>query len=98
MVPAEATRFTRVEFTRFIVLINKQRPSAKRIKHPAQLEEVFSILGSNLNPILTQLAKTRRVVFVEGQDFQLLSKFAHKLGKSSNDLRSLCINFLRAIQ
>jgi len=65
-----------------IVLINKQRPSAKRIKHPAQLEEVFSVLGSNLNPILTQLAKTRRVVFVEGQDFQLLSKFAHKLGNT----------------
>jgi hypothetical protein len=63
-----------------IVLINKQRPSARRIKQPSQLEEVFSILGSNLNPILTQLAKTRRVVFVEGQDFQLLSKFAHKLG------------------
>jgi len=63
-----------------IVLINKQRSSARRIKQPAQLEEVFSILGSNLNPILTQLAKTRRVVFVEGQDFQLLSKFAHKLG------------------
>jgi hypothetical protein len=40
---------------------------------------VFSILGSNLNPILTQLAKSRRVVFVEGQDFQLLSKFAVKL-------------------
>jgi len=63
-----------------IVLINKRRSSARRIKHPAQVEEVFSILGSNLNPILTQLAKTRRVVFVEGQDFQLLARFAHKLG------------------
>jgi hypothetical protein len=71
-----------------IVLINKQRSSAKRIKHPAQLEEVFSVLGSNLNPILTQLAKTRRVVFVEGQDFQLLSKFAHKLGNTQVGNRS----------
>ena len=71
-----------------IVLINKQRPSAKRIKHPAQLEEVFSILGSNLNPVLTQLAKTRRVVFVEGQDFQLLSKFAHKQGNTQVGNRS----------
>jgi energy-coupling factor transporter ATP-binding protein EcfA2 len=71
-----------------IVLINKQRSSAKRIKHPTQLEEVFSILGSNLNPILTQLAKTRRVVFVEGQDFQLLSKFAQKLGNARVGNRS----------
>lgn len=62
-----------------IVLINKQRTAARRIRKPEQLEEVFSVLGSNLNPILTQLAKTRRVVFVEGQDFQLLSRFAHKL-------------------
>jgi energy-coupling factor transporter ATP-binding protein EcfA2 len=71
-----------------IVLINKQRTSARRIKNPSQLEEVFSILGSNLNPILTQLAKTRRVVFVEGQDFQLLSKFAHRLGNSQVGNRS----------
>jgi predicted ATP-dependent endonuclease of OLD family len=62
-----------------IVLINKQKNSGRRIKNPSQLEEVFSILGSNLNPVLTQLAKSRRVVFVEGQDFQLLSKFALKL-------------------
>ncbi len=71
-----------------IVLVNKQRPSARRIKQPSQLEEVFSILGSNLNPILTQLAKTRRVVFVEGQDFQLLSKFAHKIGNVAVGNRS----------
>lgn len=63
-----------------IVLVNKRRRSAKRIKNPSQLEEVFKNLGSNLNPILTQLAKTRRAVFVEGKDFQILSRFAQKLG------------------
>lgn len=72
-----------------IVLINKQGSGGRRIKHPSQLEEVFSILGSNLNPILTQLAKSRRVVFVEGHDFQLLSKFALKLGLSTVGNRSL---------
>ena len=30
--------------------------------------------------MLTQLAKTRRAVFVEGKDFQILAKFAKKLG------------------
>lgn len=66
-----------------IVLINKRSKSGKRIKHPGQLAEVFSLLGSNLNPILTQLAKTRRVVFVEGKDFQILGKFARKLNAQS---------------
>lgn len=63
-----------------IVLINKRRNSARRLKQPSQLKEVFKILGSNLNPILTQLAKTRRAIFVEGSDFQILSKFARKIG------------------
>ena len=62
-----------------IVLISKKRQSAKRIKHPSELAEVFAVLGSNLNPILTQLAKTRRAVFIEGKDFQVIGKFARKL-------------------
>ncbi|QLH71315.1 ATP-dependent nuclease [Rhodopseudomonas palustris] len=62
-----------------IVLIDKRSSSAKRIKRPGELGVVFSMLGSNLNPTLTQLAKTRRVVFVEGQDFQLISRFASRL-------------------
>jgi energy-coupling factor transporter ATP-binding protein EcfA2 len=62
-----------------IVLINKRRASGKRIRNPSDLGDVFSALGSNLNPILTQLAKTRRVLFVEGDDFQILGKFARKL-------------------
>ena len=62
-----------------ILLIDKNRSRAKRIKRPTQLPEVFSSLGSNLNPILTRLAKTRRVVFVEGKDFPIVSKYARKL-------------------
>ncbi len=63
-----------------IVVVNKSRPAAKRIQHPSELTEVFSVLGSNLNPILTQLAKTRRALFVEGKDFQIIARFAQKLG------------------
>ena len=62
------------------MLINKKHRKARRIKHPSQLTEVFGSLGSNLNPILTQLAKTRRVVFVEGRDFQIIGRFAEKAG------------------
>jgi len=71
-----------------IVLVNKQRRTAQRIHNPSQLEEVFKILGSNLNPILTQLAKTRKAVFVEGKDFQILGKFARKLGYANVGSRS----------
>jgi predicted ATP-dependent endonuclease of OLD family len=60
--------------------VNKRFRSAKHVKDTKELQEVFQILGSNLNPTLTQLAKTRRVVFVEGKDFQIFSRFARRLG------------------
>jgi hypothetical protein len=63
-----------------IIVINKARQHARRMKDTSQLGNVLAALGSNLNPILTQLAKTHRVLFVEGQDFQILAKFARKLG------------------
>ena len=63
-----------------LVLVNKQRKSAKRVSNPSQLQDVFSVLGSNLNPTLTQLAKTKCAVFVEGKDFQIFTAFARKLG------------------
>lgn len=63
-----------------IVIVNKRHKVAQRIRNPFQLETVFKILGSNLNPVLTQLAKSRKVVFVEGKDFQIIAKFAKKLG------------------
>lgn len=71
-----------------LLLITKTRSRAKRIKNPSQLSEVFQFIGSNLNPVLTQIAKTRRVVFVEGKDFQILSRLAQKLGYSNIATRS----------
>ncbi len=64
-----------------ILLISKDRRSARRLRNPADVEQLFELLGSNINPILTQLAKTRRVLFVEGKDFQILSRFALRLGE-----------------
>ncbi len=58
--------------------VNKRFRSARHVRDSKELQEVFQILGSNLNPILTQLAKTRRVVFVEGKDFQI--GMMHRLG------------------
>lgn len=64
-----------------LLVINKKFQAAKRIKDPTQLQQVFQVLGSNLNPILTQLAKSKRALFVEGKDFQILSVFARKLNR-----------------
>lgn len=63
-----------------IVIINKSKPRSNRIKNPTQLESLFKSLGSNVNPILTQLSKTKKALFVEGKDFQVISKFARKMG------------------
>lgn len=71
-----------------IVLISKQRQKGRRIKNPSELQLVFDSLGSSINPILTQLAKTRRVVFVEGKDFQVISRFARRLGAAEVSNRS----------
>ncbi len=63
-----------------ILVVNKALKSAKRIKDPSELQGIFHTLGSNLNPTMTQIAKSRRVLFVEGKDYGILSKFAKKLG------------------
>jgi energy-coupling factor transporter ATP-binding protein EcfA2 len=63
-----------------VLVINKNLTSAQRIKNIAQLQGIFNILGSNLNPILTQIAKTKKVLFVEGKDFSIIAKIARKLG------------------
>jgi len=71
-----------------ILVINKANQSAKRIKDPSQLRNIFQVLGSNLNPILTQIAKSKKVLFVEGKDFLVFSKIARILKKEQVANRS----------
>ena len=71
-----------------LLVINKRNRSARRIKNPTQLQSIFGALGSNLNPTLTQLAKSRRAVFVEGKDFQILSSISRKLDRQAIANRS----------
>lgn len=66
-----------------IVLIDKKAKSSRRLRTPSQLGQVFAALGSTANPILTQLAKTRKAVFVEGNDFRVIGAFGRKLKKES---------------
>lgn len=71
-----------------ILLVNKTNQSANRIKDPSQLRTIFQVLGSNLNPVLTQIAKSKRVLFVEGKDFLVFSKIARILKKDQVANRS----------
>jgi energy-coupling factor transporter ATP-binding protein EcfA2 len=80
LIATHSTEIVTEAETNDIVLIDKKRRTGRRIRDPSQLTEVFEALGSNLNPILTQLAKTRRVLFLEGKDFQIIGRFARKLG------------------
>lgn len=71
-----------------MLLVGKRAQSAKRVGDPSQLRAVFATLGSNLNPTLTQIARSKRVVFVEGKDFLVISRFAGKLNVRSVAMRS----------
>lgn len=63
-----------------IVLIDKQRKMSKRIKDPAQLAQVFAILGSNLNPILTQ-PKHAALCSLRGEIFRYSASLPAESGR-----------------
>ena len=64
-----------------IVLIDKARSSADRLRDIEGVQRAISVLGSQQNLTLTALARNRRVLFVEGdQDFSLIRRFAKRLG------------------
>jgi hypothetical protein len=59
-----------------IVLVDKAARSGRRLKDVAGIQVALDQIGSVQNITLTRLARSRRVVFVEGDDFALLRKFA----------------------
>jgi energy-coupling factor transporter ATP-binding protein EcfA2 len=63
-----------------IVMIDKRRRKGERLKNVAGVQRALEAVGSSQNITLTSLAKSRRVLFVEGlNDFSLLRRFARKL-------------------
>ena len=63
-------------------MVDKKKRTSRRIKGALQVQNVLDVLGSSQNVTLTQLARNRRIVFVEGQDFQTLRAIARKLGRT----------------
>jgi predicted ATP-dependent endonuclease of OLD family len=64
-----------------IVMIDKRRRKGERLKDVAGIQRALEAVGSAQNITLTALAKSRRILFVEGlDDFRLLRRFARRLG------------------
>jgi hypothetical protein len=64
-----------------IVVIDKSKQSGERLKNYEGVQAALNVLGSVQNITLTQLARNRRVLFVEGlNDFRVIRRFANRLG------------------
>ncbi|SEQ34395.1 Predicted ATPase [Solimonas aquatica] len=64
-----------------LLLIQKGRQSAQRLRDVEGLQLALHTIGSAHNVALAQLARTKKLLFVEGQDdFRTLRRFAKVLG------------------
>jgi len=64
-----------------ILLIDKSLRSARRLTDISEVQAALEQIGSIQNITLTQLARSRKVVFVENQhDFTLIRRFAERAG------------------
>jgi AAA15 family ATPase/GTPase len=75
-----------------ILVVDKLNRSAKRLRDIDEVQKAVESLGSSQNFTLTQLARTRRVLFVEGTDFRLFAQFARILALSRVAKRGVVIN------
>ena len=64
-----------------ILLVDKKKRSAERLKNVERLQQALDQVGSVQNITLTRLARSRKVLFVEDEhDFKILRLFARVLG------------------
>ena len=65
-----------------ILVIDKTQRSAKRVRSPEGIQSTLGSLGSIHVATMTAVAQTRRVLYIEGDDFKILRRFARRLGLS----------------
>lgn len=64
-----------------ILLVDKSQKSARRVRDIEGVQQALDKIGSIQNITLTELARNRRLVFVEGlNDYRILRRFAKILG------------------
>jgi energy-coupling factor transporter ATP-binding protein EcfA2 len=66
-----------------VVLINRSKRTAARVSDADSLQEALNSIGSAQNIHLARLTKGRRVLFLEGDDYRLLRRFASQFGLDS---------------
>ncbi len=62
-----------------VLLVERHRQAARRLTDVDELVLATQLLGSSQNMQLSRLARSRRVLFVEGLDKEVLSRLAAKL-------------------
>ena len=66
-----------------ILLVDKSRRSARRLRDIEGVQQALDNIGSIQNVTLTELARNRRLLFVEGlDDYKIVRRFAKILGYS----------------
>ncbi len=62
-----------------ILLVDKTKRSAERLKDVEGVQKALESVGSIQNITLTQLARTKKIIFVEGtNDYRIIRRFARK--------------------
>jgi energy-coupling factor transporter ATP-binding protein EcfA2 len=65
-----------------LMLVDKSRRSAERLNDVEGVQAALDVMGSIQNLTLTQLARNRRLLFIEGdKDMKILRRFARLLGQ-----------------
>lgn len=63
-----------------LVIIDKRRSSGRRTASPDRTRNALRAVGSNQNVVLSNLVRTRHVLFLEGEDYKILRRWARLLG------------------
>jgi len=62
-----------------VVLVNRIRRSAKRVGNIEGLQEALFSIGSAQNIHLAKLSQGKKILFLEGQDYKLVKRFAARI-------------------
>jgi hypothetical protein len=63
-----------------VCIVDKRARRTRRVQGAEGIRDALTSLGSNRNMVLTQIARSRRGLLVEGEDFKILRQFARRLG------------------
>lgn len=64
-----------------LLLVQKGKQSAQRLRDVEGMQSALNVIGSSHNVALAQLARTKKIIFVEGfDDFRTFRRFAKILG------------------